>query len=97
MGRFENALSWQWVDNKSRVDNNRFENQTDSYSLVNLSSKATWDSLTLSAEVSNVFDEYYQLPLGGVSIAALKQDSSNGFEQLAGQGRSFNVSISYAF
>ncbi|MFP3362863.1 TonB-dependent receptor [Pseudoalteromonas sp. SIMBA_148] len=97
MGRFENALSWQWVDNKSRVDNNRFENQTDSYSLVNLSSKATWDSLTLSAEVSNVFDEYYQLPLGGVSIAALRQDSSNGFEQLAGQGRSFNVSISYAF
>ncbi|QQM63436.1 TonB-dependent receptor [Pseudoalteromonas sp. LC2018020214] len=97
MGRFENALSWQWVDTKTRVDNNRFENQTDSYSLVNLSSKATWDSLTLSAEVSNVFDEYYQLPLGGVSIAALKQDSSNGFEQLAGQGRSFNVSISYAF
>jgi len=97
VGRFENELSWQWVDTKSRVDNNRFENQTDSYSLVNLSSKATWDSLTLSAEVSNVFDEFYQLPLGGVSIAALKQDSSNGFEQLAGQGRSFNVSVSYAF
>ncbi|MEM5509449.1 TonB-dependent receptor [Pseudoalteromonas sp. AS71] len=97
IGRFENALSWQWVDTKSRVDNNRFENQTDSYSLVNLSSKATWDALTLSAEVSNVFDEYYQLPLGGVSIAALKQDSSNGFEQLAGQGRSFNLSVSYAF
>ncbi|MEL0647075.1 TonB-dependent receptor [Pseudoalteromonas agarivorans] len=97
VGRFENELSWQWIDTKSRVDNNRFENQTDSYSLVNLSSKATWDSLTLSAEVSNVFDEFYQLPLGGVSIAALKQDSSNGFEQLAGQGRSFNVSVSYAF
>ncbi|MDO6836340.1 TonB-dependent receptor plug domain-containing protein [Pseudoalteromonas carrageenovora] len=97
VGRFENELSWQWVDTKSRVDNNSFENQTDSYSLVNLSSKATWDSLTLSAEVSNVFDEFYQLPLGGVSIAALKQDSSNGFEQLAGQGRSFNVSVSYAF
>ena len=97
IGRFENVLSWQWVDTKSRVDNNRFENQTGNYSLVNLSSKATWDSLTLSAEVSNVFDEYYQLPLGGVSIAALKQDSSNGFEQLAGQGRSFNVSVSYAF
>ncbi|WMS91712.1 TonB-dependent receptor domain-containing protein [Pseudoalteromonas sp. HL-AS1] len=97
MGRFENALTWQWVDTKTRVDNNRFENQTDSYSLVNLSSKATWDALTLSAEVSNVFDEYYQLPLGGVSIAALKQDSSNGFEQLARQGRSFNISASYAF
>jgi len=97
IGQFENALSWQWSDTKARVDNNRFENQTDSYGLVNLSSKATWDSLTLSAEVVNVFDEYYQLPLGGVSVAALKQDSSNGFEQLAGQGRSFNVSVSYAF
>jgi iron complex outermembrane receptor protein len=97
VGRFENALSWQWVDTKTRVDNNRYENQTESYHLVNLSSKASWDALTLSAEVSNVFDEYYQLPLGGVSIATLKQESSNGFEQRAGQGRSFNIGVSYAF
>ncbi|MBE0359837.1 TonB-dependent receptor [Pseudoalteromonas aliena] len=97
LGRFENTLSWQWVDTKTRIDNNRFENQTSSYSLVNLNSKASWGNLTLSAEVTNLFDEYYQLPLGGVSIAQIKQGSSNRFEQLAGQGRSFNMGVSYVF
>ncbi|WP_024604690.1 MULTISPECIES: TonB-dependent receptor [unclassified Pseudoalteromonas] len=97
IGIFENALSWEWVDTKSRVDFNRLENQTHSYNLVNLSSKATFNALTLSAEITNLFDEFYELPLGGVSIAALKQDSSTGFTQLAGQGRSFNISASYVF
>lgn len=97
IGIFENTLSWEWVDTKSRVDFNRLENQTDSYNLVNLSSKATFNALTLSAEVTNLFDEFYELPLGGVSIAELKQNNSAGFTQLAGQGRSFNISASYAF
>jgi iron complex outermembrane receptor protein len=97
IGLFENALSWEWVDTKSRVDFNRLENQTHSYNLVNLSSKATFNALTLSAEVTNLFDEFYELPLGGVNIAALKQNNSVGFTQLAGQGRSFNISASYAF
>lgn len=97
IGGFENTLSWEWVDSKSRVDVNRLENQTSSYNLVNLSSKATFNALTLSAEVTNLFDEFYELPLGGVSIAALKQNNSAGFTQLAGQGRSFNISASYAF
>ncbi|ETJ46124.1 TonB-dependent receptor [Pseudoalteromonas agarivorans] len=97
IGIFENALLWQWVDTKSRVDVNRLENQTVSYSLVNISSKASFDALTLGIEVVNLFDTFYQLPLGGVSIAALKQGSSTGFTQLAGQGRSFNISASYAF
>lgn len=96
-GRFENTLSWQWNDAKTRVDNNRLENQTDSYNIVNLGSKASWGDLTLSAQVSNLFDEYYQLPLGGVSIAQLKKGESTGFEQLAGQGRSFNIGMSVAF
>jgi len=97
IGIFENTLSWEWVDTKSRVDFNRLENQTHSYNLVNLSSKASFNALTLSAEVTNLFDEFYELPLGGVNIAALKQNNTVGFTQLAGQGRSFNISASYAF
>ncbi|MBW4966348.1 TonB-dependent receptor [Pseudoalteromonas sp. CR1] len=97
LGRFENTLSWQWNDTKTRVDTTRFENQTDSYNIVNVGSKASWGDLTLSAHVNNIFDEYYQLPLGGVSIAQLKKGESTGFEQLAGQGRSFNIGMSVAF
>ncbi|TMM43993.1 TonB-dependent receptor [Colwellia ponticola] len=97
LGKFDNSLTWQWVDTKTRVDDNRLENQTDSYQLVNLSSKVTVDALTLSIEATNLFDQYYQLPLGGVSVAQFKQDNANGFEQLAGQGRSINIAMSYAF
>ncbi|ALS33740.1 iron complex outermembrane recepter protein [Pseudoalteromonas translucida KMM 520] len=97
IGNVENSLLWQWVDTKTRIDNNRFENQTDSYHLVNLSSKAVWDAFTLSVEVTNLFDQYYQLPLGGVSIAEYKKNNVTGFEQLAGQGRSLNLALSYAF
>ena len=97
IGRFENLLTWQWVDNKSRVDDNRFENQTDSYNLVNFSSVASWDALTVSVEVANILDEYYQQPLGGVNIAQFKKDKTNHYEQLAGQGRSINIGVSYTF
>jgi len=97
IGRFENALTWQWVDSKTRVDSNRLENQTEQYHLLNLSSKASWDALTVSVDITNLLDEYYELPLGGVSIAEFKQDSTQGFNQLAGQGRSINLAMSYAF
>ena len=97
VGRFENALTWQWVDSKTRVDSNRLENQTEQYHLLNLSSKASWDALTVSVDITNLLDEYYELPLGGVSIAEFKQDMSQGFNQLAGQGRSINLAMSYAF
>ncbi|MBQ4833134.1 TonB-dependent receptor [Pseudoalteromonas sp. MMG010] len=97
LGRFENALSWQWVDSKTRVDSVRLENQTAHYNLVNLSTKGSWDAITLHLQVTNLFNEYYEQPLGGVSIASVKQDNSNGYTQLAGQGRSFNMGLSYAF
>ena len=51
----------------------------------------------MSVDITNLLDEYYELPLGGVSIAEFKQDMSQGFNQLAGQGRSINLAMSYAF
>lgn len=97
LGKWQNALSWQWVDGKTRVDPRRFENQTDSYSLLNFATKATWDKLTVKFAVTNLLDKYYQQPLGGVSIAQFNKDKNQGFSQLAGQGRSLNAGISYAF
>jgi iron complex outermembrane receptor protein len=94
---WQNALSWQWVDSKTNVDERRLENQTDSYQLLAISSQKTWQNLTFKLAITNLLDEYYQQPLGGVSIANYKQDMSNGFEQLAGQGRSYNASVSYRF
>jgi iron complex outermembrane receptor protein len=97
LGKWQNSLSWQWVDSKTRVDPRRIENLTANYSLVNLATKARWDKLTVKLAITNLLDQYYQQPLGGVSIADFKTDMSQGFSQLAGQGRSVNAGISYAF
>jgi iron complex outermembrane receptor protein len=96
-GNWQNSIVWQWVDSKRDVDTSRLENTTDSYHLLNLESKLTWQKLTLSLGLNNAFDRYYELPMGGVSIAQFKMDSSQGFNQLAGAGRSVNLGVSYAF
>ncbi|MCP3128621.1 TonB-dependent receptor [Shewanella sp. KJ2020] len=97
LGNWENSLAWQWVATKDRVDDRRLENQTDSYSLLNLNSRMKWQDLTLTFAINNLFDSYYELPLGGVSVAEFKADNTNGFNQVAGAGRSFELSASYAF
>ncbi|QDE31459.1 TonB-dependent receptor plug domain-containing protein [Shewanella polaris] len=97
LGDWQNRISWQWVANKDRVDEQRLENTTDSYSLLNLSSSIKWQDATMTIAVKNLLDEYYQLPLGGVSIAEYKADNSNGFQQIAGAGRSLELNVSYAF
>ncbi len=96
-GNWQNSLSWQWVDAKERVDARRLENTTSSYSLLNLSSRYQWEQLSVGVQMTNLLDTYYQAPLAGVNIAQFKADTSLGFEQIAGQGRSLNLSLGYAF
>ncbi|WP_390904115.1 TonB-dependent receptor plug domain-containing protein [Shewanella phaeophyticola] len=96
-GDWQNSVTWQWVAEKDRVDNTRLENTTGSFSLLNLSSSITWQQARISVAVKNLLDEYYQLPLGGVSIAEYKADNSYGFEQIAGAGRSLELSVNYSF
>ena len=73
------------------------ENATAAYSLLNISSRLQWQGVTLTFAVNNLLDHNYELPLGGVSIAEYKADSSQGFPQLAGAGRSLEFGVSYAF
>ena len=97
MGNWQNSIEWQWVASKKDTDERRLENSTKSYHLVNASSKLTWQDATLSFAVNNLFDTYYALPMGGVSIAEYRMDNSQGFSQVAGAGRSVNIGLSYAF
>lgn len=97
VGDWKNALVWQWVADKNRVDDRRLENTTDSYQLINLNSQTTVGNVKLTLSVTNLLDKYYQMPLGGVSIAEYKKNSSQGFRQLAGEGRSFNFGLNYQF
>lgn len=97
LGDWQSSLTWQFVGSKKRVDVNRFENETGSYHLLNLTTQWTVANVTLSAGIDNLFDAYYQLPLGGVSVADYRADNSNGFQQLAGAGRSINLGVAYQF
>lgn len=91
LGALESSLSWQWVEDKTRVDANRLERTTESYKLLNFDTKMSWQRLTLGLEVTNLLDEYYQEPLGGVNLALFKTDPTSGFQQINGRGRSVNV------
>lgn len=94
-GRASNKLEWQWLSDKSRVDSNRLENKTTGYGLLN--ARSQWDLKPLTLAITNLLEKNYQLPLGGVSIAQYKQDKSQGFSQLKGQGRSVDLGLRYAF
>lgn len=47
--------------------------------------------------ITNVLDEFYRQPLGGVNIAAQKAAANDGFDNIAGVGRSINFGVRYTF
>lgn len=98
INNWTNTLAVQWVDKKDRVDTVRQENMTDSYSLVDIGTRVTLNKLTLSLDVRNLFNEDYELPLGGISIAQWRAANTvGGFNSLPGQGRSIDIGVRYQF
>lgn len=91
------SLSWLWADSKTDVDSRRKENATSAYSVINLNTTYSIASFTFRFDIQNLLDEYYEQPLGGVNIAEFKADNSNGFNQIAGRGRSFDMGVTWQF
>lgn len=79
------------VGGKHNVDTVRNEMETAGYALVNLSTSYAWQNLRLDLGVKNVFDTYYEDPLGGHSYWASPRDS------VPGEGRSFNAGLTLNF
>lgn len=96
-GQWQNRLQWEWIGNKFDTDPRRLENATESYSLVSVSTRYSLQNWQFEMGIENLFNKQYQLPLGGVSVAAFKNDVQNGYSQLDGPGRSFNIGIEYQF
>jgi len=93
-----NAVEMQLVDKKTHVDAQRFEPKTSGYALVNLRSSYQWQKARLDLGVTNLFDKYYQLPLGGVDYADWKANGAIGpIGPVAGMGRSVNVGLTLLF
>ncbi|MEI6758125.1 MAG: TonB-dependent receptor [Chlorobium sp.] len=101
---WNNAIELLLVTKKSDTDPLRFEPQTGGYALVNLRTEYKWKNLTLDLGVTNLFDKFYYLPLGGINydnfLASKVPPSTRrteDFAPLAGQGRSFNVGLTQSF
>ncbi|HET8710513.1 MAG TPA: TonB-dependent receptor [Spongiibacteraceae bacterium] len=100
LGGWTNIAEVQWVARKSRVQDLRLEPEAASYTLVNLRTAYDWNlsaqtMLRIDAGIRNLFDRYYELPLGGVSVAEWK--NSGDLRQIAGPGRSFEVGATLKF
>jgi len=97
IGGFEGGLDLQWVGDKTRIDPLRGEPATGSYALLNLRSTYVRGAWRLSAEVQNVFDKAFDLPLGGVSLGDYAASGRTTLRPVPGRGRSFDVGLSLRF
>lgn len=92
------AIEWQVVGRKSRVDTLRNEPETGGYGLVNLRTGYAWKFVRVDLSVTNLFDKYYSLPLGGVNFDNYLATGWMGkISPLAGQGRSVDTSATVTF
>ena len=95
---WSNAVELQIVGRKFETDPLRLEPKTDAYTLLNLRTAYQWKNLRVDAGVTNVFDKFYYLPLGGVNYDNFLHTKPNGnVESLAGQGRSFTIGLTQSF
>lgn len=68
LGQWTNTAEVQLVDAKTKVSQIRNELKTGGYGLLNLRSSYEWKQIRLDVGVDNVFDKFYDYPLGGAYV-----------------------------
>ena len=97
-GVWTNAIEVQGVEAKSDVDTLRIEPTTPGYALVNLRSSYEFGNIRLDAGITNLFDQLYYSPLGGIDYADYKAKTQSDLHTpVAGMGRSFNLGLTVKF
>lgn len=99
-GGWTNSVELELVDDKSDVSSVRNELETDSYALLHLRSSYEWKQLRLDFGVENLFDKFYNHPLGGAYTGQGKTMSGTGVPwgiAVPGIGRSLYAGINYSF
>ncbi|MXP30034.1 TonB-dependent receptor [Porphyrobacter algicida] len=94
-GPLELHTDAQFVADKTRVDATRNEPTTAGYTLVDLGASYKIGPARLSLDVTNLFDEAYSLPLGGLSLGDYK--ATDVLRPVPGRGRSFNIGLGFEF
>lgn len=94
-GGWNNSLQVKVVDAKDSVQAVRKEIKTSGFSLVNFYSSYRWKAARFDFAIENLFDRYYENPLGGVYLGqgqTMHQAIPHG-SAVPGMGRSINVGL----
>lgn len=97
-GVWTQALELELVDEKDDISAVRQELRTPGYVLIHLRAGGEIGRVRFAAAVENLLDQDYDLPLGGIAFGDYKYNGRvDPFHQVAGPGRSFNLSVNVAF
>jgi iron complex outermembrane receptor protein len=100
LNKWTNTIEVDLVDDKNDVSQVRNELETDSYALLHLRSSYEWKQLRFDFGIENVFDKFYNDPLGGAYLGQGKTMSPTGVAwgtSVPGMGRSIYVGMNYKF
>jgi iron complex outermembrane receptor protein len=100
VGNWRNSAELLLVDAKDDVSDIRNEIETAGYTLLNLRSGYQWKQARVDFGVENVFDRYYEHPLGGAYVGQGKTMSATGVPwgvAVPGTGRSLYTAVTFTF
>ena len=99
-GAWHNTAEWQVVAAKDRVNDERNEQETSGYGLLNLRTSYQWKQARVDFGIDNVLDKGYSEPLSGAYTGQGMTMSGSGVPwgvTVPGMGRSFYTALSYSF
>lgn len=100
LGNWTNTIEGLLVDAKRNVSQVRNEMRTGGYGLLNLRSSYEWKLVRLDAGIENVFNKFYNLPLGGAYTGQGMTMSATGVAwgtPVPGMGRSIYAGATLKF
>ncbi len=95
-----NTVEAEFVGPKSEVSQVRDELKTGGYSLFHLRSSYEWKHARLDLGITNLFDRFYNQPLGGVYVGQGTTMSGSSIPAnipVPGMGRSFYAGLTFKF
>jgi len=93
-------LELQGVQGKRCVSPVRNEMQTGGYSLVNVKTSRDWGAVQLDMGVDNVFNRFYEQPLGGAYVGQGSSMTTNGIPWgtvIPGMGRAMKLALTMRY
>ena len=99
-GNWTNTVEVDLVDDRTDVSQVRNELETEAYGLVNLRSSYEWKQARINIGIENLFDKFYNHPLGGAYVGQGKTMSGTDVPwgvPVPGMGRSIYAGVTVKF